>query len=168
MTRPHEALRVRFLLITALFGFTAAAACGNGQDSGDRAGQGRGRSPREAVAKRPAIQAMAEERIRTSMPKSYDCDHFNLKKVEQVELTPGHLAASDRERWCLHLEYECRTSPTGKRKEFASVVEVIYVDADASVVTDLVMGPLFTWADPGFVGVNWMHCEAGTSVDPPS
>lgn len=166
MIRPHEALR--FLLITLLFGFAAAAACGSGQDFGDRAGQGRGLSPREAVANRPAIQAMAEERIRTSMPKGYDCHHFNLKRAEQVELTPGRLAASDRERWCLHLEYECRTGPTGKRKVFASVFEVIYVDADASVVTDLAMGPLFTWADPGFVAVNWMHCEAGTGVDSPS
>lgn len=155
------------LPITLLFGCAAAAACGNGQDSADRAGQGRGRSPHEAVAEHPAFQAMAEERVRTSMPTSYDCERFTLERVELVEPTPGHPAASDRERWCLHLEYECRTGPTGKRKQFASVVEVIYADADASVVTDLAMGPLFTWADPGFVGVNWMHCEAGTGADPP-
>ena len=165
--RPLQSLPARFSIIPLLFVFTGAAACGNGQVSRDRAGEGQNRSPDGLPAQGGAMHAMAEERIRAVLPKSYDCDHFNLERVEQVDLTAADRANRGTAKWCLHFEYSCRTSATGKRKDFASVVELMYLDADVEVSANLAMGPLFIWADPGFVGVNWMHCEAGTGVDPP-
>jgi hypothetical protein len=162
--RPGAATATSTIL---LFGLAALAACGSGQESGDRVEKG-DRSPQHPVAGRPGMRAVAEERIRSAMPKSYECDRLDLERVVQVELTAADPASQGTERWCLHFEYACRTSPTGRWKEFASVVEVTYFGAADDVRTDLAMGPLFTWADPGFVGVNWMHCAAGTAAAPPS